>query len=152
VSSRNRQRLALVALAFLVAWPPVQHAFVRSFDMDPWAFFGFAMYSSPNLRLNVRAASIEPGPDSVPDWNAIPAGVRDEVHAFALRRSRFGELLPPDALAEAIFASAPELPGVVVRVRRWVLERESARIAFRDRDYRYAPPADSQTENSADRR
>ena len=37
-------------------------------------------------------------------------------------------------------AEQPELPGLLIRVRRWVIDRDSARLQPRDRDYRYFPP------------
>ena len=140
MSTRLRTRIAALLLAFVVVWPPAQHVLSRSFDMDPWAFFGFAMYAAPNLRTHVRAGILDGAQDAEPDWNAVPRDVADAIHAYALRRARWGELLPPDGLAAEIFERHPELPGLVVRVRRWVLERGTARIAHRDRDYTFAPP------------
>lgn len=141
MSTSARQRFAAAVLALLVAWPPMHHVLVRRFEMDPWAFFGFAMYAVPNLGLNVRGA-VAPEPGGLPDWNSLPPDVRKDVHAFALRRERFGQLLRPDSLAQEIFARHPDLPGVAIRVRRFVLERETARIGYRDRDYRYAGPSE----------
>ena len=121
----------------------MHHTLVRSVDLDPWAFFGWSMYAVPNLRLNVRAARVEAGSEAVPDWNAISPALYGPMRAYALRRQRWGELLAPDALAERIFAEQPELPGLLIRVRRWVIDRDSARLQARDRDYRYFPPASS---------
>ena len=141
MSSRIRRRAAITALVAFFLWPPVHHVFVRSLDLDPWAFFGWSMYAVPNLRLNVRAARIEDGSPAPPDWNAVSPALYGPMRQYALRRQRWGELLPPDALAERIFAEQPELPGLLIRVRRWVIDRDSARIQPRDRDYRYFPPA-----------
>lgn len=138
MSSRLRCRAAIAALIAVFLWPPVHHGLVRSFDLDPWSFFGWSMYAVPNLRLNVRAARLEAG--SAPDWNAISPALYGPMRAYALKRQRWGELLPPDALAEQIFAEQPEHPGLLIRVRRWVIDRDSARLQPRDRDYRYDKP------------
>ena len=63
----------------------------------PWAFFGFAMYAVPNLRVNVRAARLASlDPHVEPDWNAISPALYGVMREYALRRQRFGRLLPPD--------------------------------------------------------
>jgi hypothetical protein len=124
-------------LCAVLLWPPVHHGLVRSLDLDPWSFFGWSMYAVPNLRLNVRAARLEA--DSAPDWNAISPALYGPMRAYALKRQHWGELLRPDALAEQIFAEHREYAGLLIRVRRWRIDRDSSRVQFRDRDYRYAP-------------
>jgi hypothetical protein len=136
-----RVRLATAILVAVMLWPFAQHAIVRHFEMDPWAFFGFAMYSVPNLRVNVRAARLEAAdPGAAPDWNAISIGSYAALTEFAVRRARWGRWLPPDRVAQELFAAQPDLPGLMIRVRRWELSRESARLEPRDSDYFYQPP------------
>lgn len=141
MSTALRVRLATLILAGVVVWPLIQHGVVRAYHLDPWAFFGWAMYATPNMRVNVRAARLDaPEPDARPDWNAISVGSYGAMRAFAERRGRWGDLLPPDALARELFAAQTDLPGVLIRVRRWELSRETSRLVPSDTDYFYAPP------------
>lgn len=136
--SRWRMSVALAALAVVVVWPPVHHVLARRCDLDPWSFFGWAMYSVPNLRVNVRAAALDT--EGNEDWNAISPRLWRPMREYAERRERFGCLLVPDGLAEIIFAAQPELSRLRIRVQRWVIDRESARIAPRNRDYDFSAP------------
>jgi hypothetical protein len=157
VSSSLRIGLATLLLALVLVWPPIQHGLARTYDLDAWAFFGWAMYAVPNLRVNVRAARLEapaaslrapaaslraPAADASPDWNAISVGSYDALRAFAERRGRWGALLPPDTLARDLFRAQPDLPGILIRVRRWQISRETSRLVPSDTDYVYAPPGE----------
>ena len=157
MSSPLRIGLATLLLALVLVWPPIQHGLVRAYDLDAWAFFGWAMYAVPNLRVNVRAARLEapaasrkepaasgmePAADARPDWNAITVGSYDALRTFAERRGRWGALLPPDTLARDLFRAQPDLPGILIRVRRWEISRETSRLVPSDTDYVYAPPGD----------
>ncbi len=150
MSTSLRVRLATLLLASVLAWPPIQHGLARMYDLDAWAFFGWAMYAVPNLRVNVRAARLEapaagpkaPAGDASPDWNAISVGSYGALRAFAERRGRWGALLPPDTLARDLFRAQPDLPRVLIRVRRWEISTETSRLVPSDTDYVYAPPGE----------
>ncbi len=164
MSSSLRIGLATLLLALVLVWPPIQHGLARTYDLDAWAFFGWAMYAVPNLRVNVRAARLEapaapltapaaslrapaaslrePATDASPDWNAISVGSYDALRAFAERRGRWGTLLLPDTLARDLFRAQPDLPGILIRVRRWQISRETSRLVPSDTDYVYAPPGE----------
>jgi len=134
-------RVATGMLAFVIAWPLVQHGLARSLELDPWSFFGFAMYAVPNLKLTVRAAV--PGAAGEPlDWNAVPVSSYGLLREYAERRARFGKLLPPDALAAELLERHPEIPGVVVRIRRWQISGESSRLEAVDSDFAYRREGD----------
>jgi len=130
-------RLATGLLVAVMVWPALHHGLARSLELDPWAFFGFAMYSVPNLKLNVRAAVLA-GREDEPDWNAIPVSDYRLLNQFAERRARFGLLSTPEPLASALFERHPEIPGLLLRVRRWRIGPESSRLEAVDRDYFYA--------------
>ncbi len=141
MTTRTRLRLATALVVLVATWPLVQHGLARRYELDPWAFFGFAMYAVPNLRVTVRAGRLEsPESTAEPDWNAISPASYGALREFAERRGRWGRLLEPDDLAERLFAAQPELPAVVIRVRRWEIDGDSSRLKPRDTDYVYAPP------------
>ena len=132
-------RLATALLVAVMVWPGVQHVLARSLELDPWAFFGFAMYSVPNLRVNVRAAGLE-ADGGEPDWNAIPVSSYRLLNDYAEARARYGLLLPPDGLAEALFERQPEISALLIRVRRWQISPETSRLEAVDRDAVYRRP------------
>ncbi len=136
MSGPLRIRVATGLLVAVLLWPLAHHALARNLELDPWAFFGFAMYSVPNLKLNVRAAALA-GPDAEPDWNAVPVSSYALLREYAEARARFGRLLPPDGLAAQLFEKHPELTELLIRVRRWRISPESSRLEPSDRDYRY---------------
>jgi hypothetical protein len=136
LTSRARIRLATALVVAVLLWPPVQHVLSRSLQLDPWSFFGFAMYAVPNFEVSVRAAALD-GPGSEPDWNAVSVSSYSLLRSFGERRARWGLLLRPDVLAEQLLERQPELPGVLVRVRRWRISPETSRLEAVDTDYAY---------------
>ena len=143
IGTRPRVRLATGLLIAVMIWPPVQHVLARTYDLDPWAFFGWAMYAAPNLRVNVLAARLEtPSIDANPDWNAISVGSYGELRSFAIRRAKFGSLLSPDDLARDLFREQPDLPGILIRVTRWEISHETSRLTPAHSDHVYSPPGD----------
>lgn len=129
-------RLASGLLAAVLVWPPVQHVLCRRLELDPWSFFGFAMYAVPNLEVTVRAGALD-APDGEPDWNAIPVSSYALLRAYGEERARWGRLLPPDRLARELLARHADLEGVVVRILRWQISPESSRLEPLQRDFRY---------------
>ena len=127
MTTRIRGRIAVGLLLVLAVWPGLHHVLVRSVEIDPWGFFGWSMYAVPNLRMNVRVGRVDVDSGSGSgsemqagsvDWNAISPRAYHAIRVYAERRERWGRLLPPDALAEEIFAGQQDLPGIVIRVRR----------------------------------
>jgi len=141
VTSRTRIRVATATLIAVMLWPPVHHTLSRTVGIDPWAFFGFAMYAVPNLRVTARAGrldSLESGAE--PDWNAISLGSYPTLRTFAQRRARWGRFASPDDAARKLFNAQPDLPGIVIRIQRWRIARDSTRLASHDIDVVYLPP------------
>lgn len=136
LTSSLRIRVATVLLAVVCLWPPVQHLLSRSLELDPWSFFGFAMYSVPNLRVTVRAGALDPM-GGEPDWNAISVASYPLLREFGERRARFGRLVTPDELAGALLERHPQLSGVVVRIQRWRISPETSRLEPEVRDFSY---------------
>ncbi|HSQ00629.1 MAG TPA: hypothetical protein VL049_25680, partial [Candidatus Dormibacteraeota bacterium] len=56
-----KQRLVVSVLAVLALWPLAHRALVWRYDLDPWRFFGWAMYCTPRLPVDVSLFAVEDG-------------------------------------------------------------------------------------------
>ncbi len=134
-----KKRLAVALLACCVIWPGIHHALARIYDFDPWKFFGWSMYAVPNPTVDVTVGRIDEGRLQVV---VLDGALADTAGRFAARRAVLGKWLPPDDLAREILAAHPGVDRMVVRVRRWVVDRETALIRPVHQDYGYSrnPP------------
>ena len=140
MSTRVKNRAVGLLLALCVVWPPIHHALAVHYEFDPWRFFGWSMYAVPAPYVEVTMAELIDG-----QLNVIERSSELRVMAkdYADRRATLGRLLPPDHLADAIFAERPHIDGVAILVRRWVLDPRSGMTEYRDQQYNYRPPQDS---------
>ena len=134
MSYRSRRRLLVGLLAVAALWPALHHVLARTAHTDPWKLFGWSMYAAPPGRVQVRVDRIDAGERRPLRLFGELARARD---AYAGRRASLGRLARPDGLAQQILASDPELEEVVVVVRRWGLDPDSARLITEDREARY---------------
>lgn len=133
MSFERRRRILAGLLLGVALWPAVHHALVRGASIDPWKLFGWAMYAAPPGRVQVRVDGVARGARSPLRLFGEAADARD---AFARRRASLGRLARPDALAEEVLATDPDLDEVVVVVRGWSLDARSARLRTRDEEIR----------------
>lgn len=134
MSTAAKKRVVLALLTACAVWPLAHYALSVRYGLNPWKFFGWAMYSAPPPRIELKLNGRRGGrPVPVPRL----AEFRAAAGAFARRRAAYGRLLPPDRLARTVLSARPGLDGLSIRVRRWVLDPGSARIVPRDRTYRY---------------
>ena len=89
------------------------------YGLNPWKFFGFAMYCVPSLPGTLRA--------------------RFEVAAFVQRRSVWGRLVTPERVAEALLEVLTRAESVDLEVIDPFLNLETSKIGV-TRD-RYVYPA-----------
>lgn len=122
---------AVAALAVL--WPVAHLVWVARMDVDPWEFFGWAMYSRPAARVQVRVeverSAGEPGSQG---GAAVPlramGALRREIEGFARRRSTLGRHADGEDLRAAVFASDPSIEAVTIVLRDVRLDLDSAHL------------------------
>ena len=134
MTSTAKKRAVAVLLALIAVWPAVHHVLAQRYLFDPWRFFGWAMYSTPDQRLLVNVAAVEDERARLLD---LQPPLLDEARQFAHRRSILGKWVSPYDLAQSVLAERTEADGVLIQIRRWVLDRETATIRPHDTLYRY---------------
>jgi hypothetical protein len=132
---KAKARAVLAGLALLALWPAVHHALVRHADLHPWKLGGWSMYAVPispprfelEGLLGTRRLPIDPA--------ALPLELLRDFGRFTRWRLVFGRAVSPEPVARRILEAAPELDGLVVVVRHFVIERETARVRWREDRY-----------------
>lgn len=138
MSIERKKRVVVVLLLVLACWPLVHRALVARYDLNPWKFFGFAMYCVPTLQPQVRlhvdyGGRLETLDDSAPHF----AQLRSEVLRFKHQRGIWGDLATPERVAEALFEVLTQAKAVEVEVIDPHLDSKSATIAATRPRYRY---------------
>lgn len=127
IDVRRKKAAVATLLACLTAWPLVHHGVTRHFRMDPWSFFGFAMYTVPRPRLSV---SILAGRDGVMlPIDETPA-VRAAMIRHLKRRAYWGDWLAEEGLVRELRRLRPELEDLEIVVKRQVLDPETAHLEW----------------------
>ena len=134
----TKRRVLVALVVALGLWPLLHIGVVRVFDLNPWNWYGWAMYTQPNGHVEATARSFA-GEQFT--GAGLPAARRDEVQraffAWSVRRLTV-DPPPPDAFARALLAAQPGWEGVEIEVRRIGLERSSATVQVLHRaTYRY---------------
>jgi hypothetical protein len=132
-----RRRILGAILVAAAVWPLFLRAAVRRFDVNPWKFGGFAMYTTPTPPILVALLRAVPGGFRALDPRTLPAPVRAQLDRFQMERHALGTLREPDDVARAVLAAQPELPGLVVMVQRMKLDPATARMTSRRDRYVY---------------
>ena len=135
VSLVARARIAVALLVLLAGWPYLHRALVERHQLDPWRFFGFAMYCYP--KNDVRLGFFTPVGEElqVVPLSALPPGLESELRRFRKRRITIGSHRP-DEVARRLRASLG-LDELVVQVRQLHYDTGSASFRERVTDYRY---------------
>ena len=127
---------AVIAFLILFAvWPATHHVLAQRYQFDPWRFFGWAMYSTPDPNVEIYAAEVYGEKAKPIDLANSPA--LQETKEFAHRRSILGKWAPPHDLAESLMRHYPESEGMMIQIRRLVLDRETATIKPQDTVFRF---------------
>jgi hypothetical protein len=61
MSFATKRILACILLVAVCIWPMAHYGLVRALDLNPWKWFGWAMYTVPPMRVRARAISVEDG-------------------------------------------------------------------------------------------
>lgn len=129
MSFERKRSLVLSVVVFFAIWPLVHHAAVRTLDLNPWKWFGWAMYTTPPRMIRLRAVDLMGRPLR---WNELSGAQRaaaDTAYVrFHGRRRELGPWAPPDAYARTLFAVFPEIEGVRIHVEERRVDRGSAAL------------------------
>ncbi len=139
MSGATRQRLMRWIVAGVLLWPIPHRVLVETWEVDPWELFGWAMYSEPAARVQVRVDRLRG--DRREPLRAM-GELRDAIRGFAQRRTILGKLASPDALAGRVLAADPEADGLVVVMRRIRLDPRSRMLVTEEVSVAYARGGD----------
>jgi hypothetical protein len=137
LSLATKRRVLAIALVLLALWPLAHRVLVVRYDISPWRFFGWAMYCQPKLPLDVAIYVRRDGVLVPIGTVARDAVLEGQIRAFARRREMWGALLPPDDLARRALEVVTDAASVEIRVRRLLLNPETALIESSEQVYRY---------------
>lgn len=136
--SGGMRSAAMLAIVIGVAlWPAVHLALVARADIDPWELFGWAMYSQPAARVQVRVDVERAG---VLEPLRAMSTMRRQVEAFARSRTTLGRLASPDELLATVFASDASIGAVELVLRDVKLDLDSALLVGIDERVRFERP------------
>lgn len=141
MSLRVKQALVIGILIVSTVWPAAHFFVVRRLNLNPWNWFGWAMYTQPAKRLVVRAYSPE-GTSVSSQLGTVTQAQRDAImrayRPWSLRHLELGEFDDPDEFARAILGVFRNWASVRVVVQRFALDPESACIGLdTEREYTY---------------
>ncbi len=137
MSFQTKRRLMFGLLLLLLAWIPLHGWLVRRFELNPWKFSGWAMYTRPQPTVYVRffdAGGEQLRPLEVAQ---ISDRHRDATTAFLRRRQHLGKLLRPDALVPGVLADNLEVERLAVVVTHEGLDPETAMMVPKRFGYHY---------------
>jgi hypothetical protein len=133
------RRRALLGLTIgVILWPIVHLGLVARAGIDAWELFGWAMYSRPEARVQVRV-DVERGGTREP-LRAMGA-LRRQIERYARDRSTLGRLASPADLLEAVFASDASIEAIELVRRRVELDRGTAMLVAQEEHERYLRPS-----------
>jgi len=140
LTTAGKARVAVAGLAALLLWPPVHWHLVETRAIDPWKFFGFAMYCRPSIppRIDVRVLA---GGRTV-SWSPAewPSSARPGLARFLRDRQILGDWRKPNDLAEAIFRMRPDAEQVLLIVRHPRIDRSTGLVTDDEFRYGYVRP------------
>lgn len=139
MSPATRRRLVVTLVVVLAIWPLCHFFAMRALDLDPWNWFGWAMYTQPAERIRVSYASLDGEPLTYENIDARSLdALRRGYGPWSRRYLRVHGHAPPDELARILLEAIEGWEGAVIRIERIGLDRASARIAvLRTDEYRY---------------
>ena len=133
----GKQRLVVAVLAALAVWPLAHRALVWRYDIDPWRFFGWAMYCTPKLPADIDLFAIEDGARVAVELRSLTREQRRAIHSLRRRRSLWGTLASPARAGAALRAARPQAEAVEVVVSKWYLDAATATIATHVETHRF---------------
>ncbi len=137
MSARVRRTMMAGFVLLVLFWPLVHLRLVEQAGVDPWEFFGWAMYSKPAARVQVRVEVEREG--QTKPLRAM-GEMRLRVQAFARARTALGSFASPAELLEAVFESDETIDAVVIVLRDVQLDLDSAYLVGEEEPQRFERP------------
>ncbi len=130
-----KKKIYVMLACALVLWPLVQHGLVRTYGVNPWRFFGWAMYAvpSPTLRIHHEFTNIEMGEEI-----KKKRSYKNAIKEFSQRRAHWGELEKPQHLADTLFTLVPEGRELRITVSSVYLDTPTAMLKERAQTYTFS--------------
>ncbi len=137
MSLANKQRLVAALLLCLALWPIAHRTLVVRARLDPWRFFGWAMYCTPKMPVMVQLIA-QQGAARIPlATESLSRPLRDAVNRLSRKRALWGTLQNPDRVGARLLAEQPDADAVEIVLRHWYLDAASATIKEQRYKYRY---------------
>lgn len=134
----SKRKCVLALLWVLGVWPLAHRYLVQRFEVNPWRFFGWAMYCTPAL-----APRVEVWLDTAEARVALDTAADPELErliaSFERQRLAWGELRRPDDIGRRVLDQQPQATRVEVEVVTRRLDPSRASIRARSRLYAYTP-------------
>ena len=127
MSTESTKKLLAAIVCALALWPALHLWLSARYEIDPWEFFGWGMYALPSPQVHVRLEQLVDGRPLIvrPSDETLA-----QLDALASARTRFGQLASIETTARPILAREPQMQGIVLVLRRWHLDRETAHFDF----------------------
>ena len=123
------------------AWPLVHYQLVRVYELDPWKFGGWAMYTVVNFIPKVEVFAVRDGErEQIGLGRHDLPGSRTAREELVFDTKFYGKLADAAPLARI---AASEIGGDVaieVVITRYFLDRRSARVSATRRSFFYETP------------
>jgi hypothetical protein len=137
IPTKKKYLILLVLLAYVI-WPMVHAAGVYLYDMNPWKFFGFAMYCVPPPGLTVLLTDVSTAKRVTLAPPEVFERDSDRRNRFLAQRLHTGSLLAPDVLADQVFAEYPGVMNLEIVMVHRVFDLNERKMVTRRYGYRYA--------------
>jgi hypothetical protein len=135
-----KRRLVVGGLVALTVWPLAHRVLVAAFDLNPWKFYGWAMFCVPNPRTFAALYELT-GDNAVPlSRGRLRPEDEQAVRAYAAERQFLGLLARQaniEALAHKLLDEDPRLDRVGLLVTQLTLDSRTARLTTRQEMYVY---------------
>ena len=132
-----KRTLAVALLLFAALWPLVHRVLVARYDLNPWKFGGWAMYTTPTPPLLVALFTKQSAGFAVIDESTLSMVAQQQLKSFREERHALGKLRRPDELARTVLRTRPDLSSVVVIVQRMTLDHDTALVVPTKDIYNY---------------
>lgn len=136
----TKRRIVTVALVVLTLWPTAHYGIVAATGLNPWKWFGWAMYCVPARRVRTDVADLATQASITLDSLDPRARARllKAYDEFSDARMEFGELIVPDDFARAVLRAFPATQGIRIRVQHVVVDLDTAMVvAGEEFDFEY---------------